>query len=53
MSGLFYLLPVLPSLVVAMFLFRILVKKRQEAEARMVAASVASRRAVERSRKGR
>lgn len=53
MSSLFYLLPVLPSLVVATFLFRLLLKKRQEAEARMVAATVASRRAAERSKKGR
>lgn len=53
MSDLLYLLPVLPTLAVAMMLFRILLKKHQEAEEKMVAARVASRRAVERSREGR
>jgi len=53
MSDLLYLLPVLPTLAIATMLFRILLKKHQEAEEKMVAARVASRRAVERSREGR
>lgn len=53
MFDLLYLSTILPTLAVATLLFRLLLKKQQEAEKRMVAATVRSRRAAKRSEKGR